>query len=167
MKKKLLKTLSLIVALTGAMIVTSCAQKASDKSIVIQEDYSLSNDSTQQVTDTELTVLFRNNTGKNVRDIPGFFDNAALKTALTRLLGTDSLKMMQKNWQTQTPVQLIGADYVVGGMKDNSGSTPGFTIVYTPEKDNLSVAWTQNGKTTILQQKPQDINSVIQFPEQK
>lgn len=166
------KHIIIAIALLGAgLVATSCSKKSEEKSDVATtenvaptvEGDSVANTTESAATSADLTALFQENIGKNARE-SGMFGNEALKSQLTKLLGAERVAQMESNWQTQVPVQMIDGNYVTGGMKDNSGSNPGFTIVYNPAKKNLSVAWVNNGKTEIYQQQPEDITSLIQFP---
>lgn len=166
-----LRIFGTLIIMPALLSVSSCGSRSGDQVPVVNNDSpipAVEQDSVtaQAETDTtadNLTALFSDNVGQNVRDI-NFFNNATLRTTLTSLLGAEKFRTMTESWQTQTPIQLIEGRYVTGGMKDNSGANPGFTIVYNPARRNLSVAWVENGKTTIYQQQKEDIAPFIQFP---
>lgn len=164
---KTLRIFATALTLPALLALCSCTRNTTDHTTdsvppVLEKDTVTGITETRQ-TATGLTKLFADNVGKYVRDIE-FFTNADLKAQLTALLGKEKLERMQNDWQTQTPIQFLNGCYVTGGMKNDSGANPGFTIVYNPELRNLSVAWVDGGKTDIYQQQKEDISSLVQFP---
>lgn len=139
---------------------TSCSK--TDKAQTTTPETTASAQS-QEKGDPALTEFFAANVGKTAHEIPGFFSTSALHSRLRELVGVEMLGKIENNWQTQVPIEKMGSCYVTGGMKAHSGSNPGFTIVYNPATDNLSVAYTVDGKTEVMQNHKEDISKYMQF----
>lgn len=88
-----------------------------------------------------LTLFLEDNIGQYPRDA-GLFEDTAFRKRLTALVGKENYLFIQKNFQTQTPID-YGRDYgkpdyiVIQGFEAHNAGFNDISIAYNPATGNL------------------------------
>ncbi len=103
-----------------------------------------------------LETVFKRNVSEYPHDCK-LLQNSSMKARLVKLLGQQKYKYLLRNFEVQSPIEYTRNHYTTYGMQAHSGGDPGFTIIYFPYKDNLSIIWHENGRYHTYQDKTEDV----------
>lgn len=78
----------------------------------------------------------------------------ALKARLVKLMGQKRYNFMVKNFNVETPVELINGDYRAFACQAHNCGITDFSLNYSPDNDILSVKYNVDGKVTIFTENP-------------